>query len=165
MRMKDVPAPVRPHIAGSVLAIEPMTGDNYLVVRATTGDIVSETGTLRTFAWSQFASGTWDGEERTFIADAIDVDIESLNLAFTEDVDPRIGLILSDRIESSIVHTETARVGQAGFVRTLVRRDVDGSLFTQTIGVGVEGADPATVASIATELESSAREAVGMSEN
>ena len=133
-----------------------------LVVTKSFGWILDGDTKVKEWAWVNYASGTWEGEEGLFSAQAIADDVEDLHLQFPTESDLSIGLVLSDRIESSIVYQETAAVGEAGWVRVFVRRNPDGTMFTQSLGFNVDAVDRAELERIVLELETSVREAVGM---
>lgn len=133
-----------------------------LVVTKNFGRILDGDKKISEWAWVNYASGTWEGEDGLFVAQAITDDVEDLHLQFAKEADLSIGLVLSDRIESSIVYQETALVGDAGWVRVFVRRNPDGSLFTQSLGFGIDDVDPAELEKVVLELETAVREAVGL---
>lgn len=162
MKRKELPAAVGSLIPKSAHAIEPLEDGTFFAVLTHEAIRVSEEGILDHWTWSQFASGEWDGEQRHFHATAIAEEHEDLDLVFGDEADPHIPLIISDRIESSIVYHETAFVTETGWVRVMVRRNPDGTLFTQTLGFGVDTVDPRQVTEVATALEKSVREATGM---
>lgn len=133
-----------------------------LVVTKNFGWILDGDAKVAEWAWVNYASGTWDGEGGLFTAQAISDDVDDLYLQFPKESDLSIGLVLSDRIESSIVYQETAAVGDAGWVRVFVRRNPDGTMFTQSLGFNVDDVDRNELETVVLELESSVREAVGM---
>ncbi|AZQ76273.1 MAG: hypothetical protein ACTHWJ_03455 [Flaviflexus sp.] len=133
-----------------------------LVVTESFGRIVDGSETVKEWPWVNYASGEWEGEAGTFEATAIADDVDDLILEFGPQTDISVGLVISDRIESSIVYQETALVTDAGWVRVFVRRNPDGTMFTQSLGFNIDDADPATVEKVVLELEYAVREAVGM---
>ncbi|WP_182173968.1 hypothetical protein [Flaviflexus equikiangi] len=133
-----------------------------LIVTQNFGRIMSGSSTVHEWAWVNYASGSWNGEEGTFIAAAITDDVDDLRLQFNRESDLSIGLVLSDRIESSIVHQETALVGDASWVRVFVRRNPDGTMFTQSLGFDIDNVNPAYLQAVVLELEATVREAVGL---
>lgn len=135
-----------------------------LVVTRNFGRIMDNADTVREWAWVNYASGRWDGEEGLFVATAISDDVEDLHLQFAKEADLGIGLVISDRIESSIVYQETALIGDAAWVRVFVRRNPDGTLFTQSLGFGIDHIDPEYLEKVVYDLEQTARGAVGMPE-
>lgn len=136
-----------------------------VVVTENFGRIVDGSETVAEWAWVNYASGEWDGEAGRFDALAIADDVDDLTLDFGAQTDLGIGLILSDRIEASIVYHETALVTDVGWVRVFVRRNPDGTMFTQALGFNIENADPTKVERVVNELEIAVREAVGMRVN
>lgn len=129
------------------------------------GRIVDGSQTVAEWPWVNYASGEWDGEAGRFDALAIADDVEDLTLDFGPQPDLDIGLILSDRIEASIVYHETALVTDVGWVRVFVRRNPDGSMFTQALGYNIDDAEPEKVEQVVNELEVAVRETVGMRVN
>ena len=71
-------------------------------------------------------------------------------------------VVLRERVQSSVVHSETVTLPGGGRVRVAVRRAEDGRLFTQVIGDGrVDLTDPA-VAAVVDAAEARVREATGL---
>ena len=136
-------------------------GDTLIVTR-NTGRIMSGNDTVEEWAWVNYASGHWDGEEGLYVATAITDDVDDLHLQFPKASDLNIGLVISERIESSIVYQETALLGGAGWVRVFVRRNPDDTLFTQSLGFSIDHVDPEALEKVVHELEITVREAVGM---
>ncbi len=139
-----------------------LVGGQTLMVTENTGRVEQDGTTVSEWAWVNYASGDWDGEKGTFDAVSIDGETEDLHLSFGRDTDLEVALILSDRIEASIVYQETALVTDAGWVRVFVRKNPDGSMFTQALGFNIDGAAPEKVEAVVNELEEAVREAVGM---
>lgn len=137
------------------------TGETLVITR-NFGRIMSGSEKLREWAWVNYASGNWDGEQGLYVATAIADDVEDLHLQFAKASDLGIGLVISDRIESSIVYQESALVGDAGWIRVFVRRNPDGTLFTQSLGFGIDHVDPQYLEKVVHELEVTVREAVGL---
>lgn len=160
MKVRDLPEAVRGDVPASHMRIEPLSEERYLVVTKNSGLILGEEAPERVWSWTDFLSGTWSQEENTFTARGIDT--EDLVLSFREEVDPVIGVILADRIDSSIVFEHSAPIGQAGWLRVLVRRNPDDSLYTQTIVVGGKEMPEGELHNLAERLEAEARSAVGM---
>ncbi|WP_147599402.1 hypothetical protein [Flaviflexus massiliensis] len=136
-----------------------------VVVTEHFGRIVDGSQIVTEWPWVNYASGEWDGEAGRFDALAIADDVEDLTLDFGPQSDLDIGLILSDRIEASIVYHETALVTDVGWVRVFVRRNPDGSMFTQALGYNIDDAEPEKVEQVVNELEVAVRETVGMRVN
>ncbi|MDO5723523.1 MAG: hypothetical protein Q4P33_03855 [Flaviflexus sp.] len=160
MKIKDLPEAVRADVPANHLRIEPLTGVRYLVVTENSGLILGVEAPERVWAWTDFLSGTWSREDNTFTARGIDT--EDLVLSFTDEVDPVIGVILADRIDSSIVFEQSAPLGQTGWLRVFVRRNPDGTLYTQTVVAGGEGVPEAELHRLAESLEAEARSTAGM---
>lgn len=160
MKRKDLPEAVRADVPRATMRIEQLLGDRYLVVTENSGMILGASAPERVWSWNDFLSGTWSRAENTFTARGIDT--EDLVLEFDSEVDPVIGVILADRIDSSIVFEQSAPVASAGWLRVLVRRNPDGSLYTQTIAVDAELLSEDELHELATDLETQARSAVGL---
>jgi len=66
-----------------------------------------------------------------------------------------------DRVQQSVVHALNVALPGGGQARVALRRDVDGSLFTQTLGSVADADDPAVAAALA-KAEAAVREAAGL---
>lgn len=157
MRYKDVPADIKKQLPAKPLAIEALADGTYLAIYEHTGMIVGG----RTWLWTDVTNGNWDGETRRFEAAAVDGG-EGLDLTFGEDSDPRIAITIADRIDSSIVYSETVTLGR-GWLRAYLRTNPDGTYFTQTVGADLEDVRPEVLDAVASDLEASVKEAAGLS--
>lgn len=159
MRYKDLSQSHKDLLPSKPVALDRLADGRILAIFPDSGMIVGE-GIVSEWLWANFTHGTWEGEERRFWADGVG-DHPNLDLVFIEDCQPTIGIIISDRIDSSIVYSETVSLG-GGWMRAYLRRNPDGSLFTQTMGSGLDGLNPAVIDQVAAELEASVREAAGV---
>ena len=160
LKKRDLDPDMRALLEPQVLHLHRLVGGEVLAIYPHTGAILAGGEVQQRWAWSDYLSGSWDGEESVFSAQAIDPTLPDLQLEFAEEDNGDIAIIVADRIESSIVHTETADLAD-GIVRVLVRRNPDGSCFTQTVTTASESS-VRTGISVIDELETSVRMAVGL---
>ena len=85
--------------------------------------------------------------------------VKFLREVVAEGEDERIALVVRERIEHSIVFQEHADLPSGLSARGLVRRDADGSLFTQIV---IDGQPDARDEADLDRLDASIRDVVGM---
>jgi hypothetical protein len=67
-----------------------------------------------------------------------------------------------ERVQSSVVHSETVKLPQGGVVRVVVRRDEADGLFSEVLGDGYVRLDDPETAALVAAAETRVREAVGL---
>ena len=83
-------------------------------------------------------------------------------LRLADDRDVSLPRTLHERVQQSVVHSETVRLPRGQVVRVALRRSATGDLFTQVIGPGgIDLADPGT-AVVVDAAEARVREAAGL---
>lgn len=122
--------------------------------------LVDADGSYTPIEWSDFATGVWDAESHTLTLSFIDPSLAPLVLDLDADYSVQFLTVLRERIDASIVH-QVVRYSSAGAkMFGQVRRNADGTLFTQVY------LDPtqAQLASLAemSALEAELRDAVGL---
>ncbi|GEM_PF-5459998 len=148
-----------------VLAAEPLRDGRFAAAYPERLDVVdpADPEARVSWLWTDMVSGEFDGETLNFTILGIADGGELVTLELTEDVERTFPLIVSDRIEDSIVYTETATLGEVSFLRVFVRRALDGSYFMQSLIYGpTPNQTPEQLGAILSELEASAWEATGL---
>jgi hypothetical protein len=110
--------------------------------------------------WADVDRANLDPETDTITVGWVDGVRQDLHLL--DNRHPTFARALRERVQSSVVHAETVRLGGGAQVRVALRRDEDGGLFSQVIGEGrVNLADPA-VAAVVDAAEARVRGAAGL---
>jgi hypothetical protein len=110
--------------------------------------------------WSDVDRASLDPETATLSVVWVDGRTDALRLA---DARPQpFPGVLRERVQSSVVHSESVTLPDGGRVRVAVRRDGSGRLFTQVLGdERVDLADP-VVARLVDAAEARVRDAAGL---
>lgn len=116
---------------------------------------------VRRWPWAQVDHGRLDAE-----TGGLEIRLVSsarLTLPLVDATSSRpFAATFRERVQSSVVHTREVELPGARTVQVALRRDEDGTLFTQVIGDGrVDLTDPRVVAAL-DEAEAGVREAAGL---
>ncbi|QOR69216.1 hypothetical protein IM660_10840 [Ruania alkalisoli] len=162
-RRRQLPDPVRRRIGTGtrVLGTGDLTGGGLLVV-TTVGLITWENEEIHLDRlWSDVDAAGWDSETGT-------VTVTWVDGAAATDLDvgdgPRtreLVYAIKERVDHSLVLLETVSLPGGGHLRGAIRRNADGSLFSQVTISGVRR-PPADVQERAEALEARVRTAVGL---
>jgi hypothetical protein len=115
---------------------------------------------VRRRPWSDVDRASLDPETSTLTVEWVEGPPDHLRLA--DDGPQPFPGALRERVQSSVVHSETVTVRGSRRVRVAVRRDEEGGLFTQIIGdSGLDLTDPA-VAAVVDAAEARVRDAAGL---
>ena len=159
-RAQRVPRFVAGAVPGRALVQEQVDGGGWLVLTRSEVALVTEDGLAWRRPWHEVERGEWDGEAHTLTVHWVGV-AEPLRLV-TVDESPRdLPLTFRERVDASVVHTESERVPGGGELRAVVRRTSDGALLTQVLAVGRVRPSPALERQI-DALEARVRDAVGL---
>jgi len=155
-------SPVRavPGVAGRPIAAARLEGPkgSWLAVFPERLAVVMD-GQVEDRRWHEFEAAAWTDATRTLSASFVDDRVAPLHLVVAEGEDERIALVVRERIEHSIVFQEHADLPSGLSARGLVRRDADGSLFTQIV---IDGQPDARDEADLDRLDASIRDVVGM---
>jgi len=122
----------------------------------------SPDGAMKRRPWADVDRASLDPETATITVVWVDGRIQELKLRENDTKRPAFARSLRERVQSSIVHTETVPIRGGGEVRVALRRDETGALFSQVTGKGrVDLADPA-VAALVDAAEARVRGAAGL---
>lgn len=110
--------------------------------------------------WSDVDRATLDPETATLAVTWVEGPPSALRLA--DDRPQRFPGVLRERVQSSVVHSETVTLRDGSSVRVVLRRDESARLLTQVIGdERIDLTDPA-VARLVDAAEARVREAAGL---
>lgn len=110
--------------------------------------------------WHEIDTGTLDGESLVFSIIWADREREPSELPFASAEITRFTTVIRERIQHSVVHTETRRVSGT-LVRATIRRDENGELYSRLTAFGPLRPEPQVQAEI-DDLERQARQAAGL---
>ena len=149
-----------PGVAGRPIAAARLEGPkgSWLAVFAERLAVVMD-GQVEDRRWHEFEAAAWTDATRTLSASFVDDRVAPLRLVVAEGEDERIALVVRERIEHSLVFQEHADLPSGLSARGLVRRDADGSLFTQIV---IDGQPDARDEADLDRLDASIRDVVGM---
>jgi hypothetical protein len=164
-RPPSLPADVRARLdlpAGDRVVASARLVDGWAVatVRALSLALDGDGDVVRRRPWSDVDRATLDPETAALTVVWVHGGSDVLRLA-----DDRVAAfpgVLRERVQSSVVHTETVTLADGGRVRVALRRDETGRLLTQVLGdERVDLTDPA-VAALVDAAEARVREAAGL---
>ncbi|GAB2601408.1 hypothetical protein [Pseudactinotalea suaedae] len=159
-RAQRPPAFVRAAVAERPLAWAALDGDRWLVLARS--ELALLTGEALTWRrpWHEVERGEWDGERHALTVHWVGV--PEPDVLVTVEERPRdLPLTFRERVEASVVHSESERAVGGGRLRAVVRRTPEGELLTQVLAVGRVQPGPALDAQI-DALEAKVRDAVGL---
>ena len=141
-----------PGVAGRPIAAARLEGPkgSWLAVFPERLAVVMD-GQVEDRRWHEFEAAAWTDATRTLSASFVDDRVAPLRLVVAEGE--------GERIEHSIVFQEHADLPSGLSARGLVRRDADGSLFTQIV---IDGQPDARDEADLDRLDASIRDVVGM---
>jgi hypothetical protein len=161
-RRPSLPADVRARLDvgdDRVVAVAELT-DGWVVATRRALHVAVTGEPVRRRPWSDVDRATLDPETATLSVLWVDGQPDRLHL--TDDRPQAFPGVLRERVQSSVVLSETVTLGDGSRVRVAVRRAEGGGLFTQVIGDGgLDLADPA-VAAVVDAAEARVREAAGL---
>ena len=163
-RDRRLPEPLAAHLAprDAPLASAELADGTWAVVARAALVVVGPGGTLIRSPWHEVERGAWDGDESVLTVTWVDGARPPLELR-VEDAPSaeRFTRALRERVQSSLVHSETAEMPGGAIVMVHIRRDEDGALFSQVTARG-HLRDDAEERRLVDELERHARAAVGL---
>ena len=161
----------RPSLPAAVRAQLDLRGDDRVVAAAELTDgwavasrralhVVRDGGPVRRRPWADVDRASIDPDTATLSVIWVEGPAERLDLA--SDRRQSFPVVLRERVQSSVVHSETVTLRGGQRVRVALRRAEDGRLVTQVIGDGrVDLADP-EVAAVVDAAEARVRDAAGL---
>jgi hypothetical protein len=134
--------------------------DGWAVASRRALHIAPDGSPVRRRPWSDVDHASLDPDTATLTVEWVEGPPDRLRL--TNDAPQPFPGVLRERVQSSVVHSETVTVRGSRRVRVAVRRDEEGGLFTQVIGDrGLDLTDP-TVAAVVDAAEARVRDAAGL---
>jgi hypothetical protein len=161
----------RPSLPAAVRARLDLPGDDRVVAAAELTDgwavasrralhLVRGDGPARRRPWADVDRASLDPQTATLSVIWVEGPADQLHLA-SDGRQPFPG-VLRERVQSSVVHSETVTLRDGRRIRVALRRGEDGRLLTQVIGDGrVDLTDP-DVAAVVDAAEERVREAAGL---
>jgi hypothetical protein len=161
----------RPSLPAAVRAQLGLRGDDRVVAAAELTDgwavasrralhVVRDGEPVRRRPWADVDRASVDPDTATLSVIWVEGPADRLHLA--SDRRRSFPVVLRERVQSSVVHSETVTVRGGQRVRVALRRAEDGRLVTQVIGDGrVDLADP-EVAAVVDAAEARVRDAAGL---
>lgn len=162
-RRPSLPADVRRRLdvprGDRVVAVAQLT-DGWAVATRRALHVARDDLSLRRRPWADVDRASLDPATAVLSVTWVEGTVERLQLA---DERPQpFPVVLRERVQSSVVHSETVPLRDGRLVRVAVRRDEEGRLLSQVIGDGrVDLTDPADVAAV-DAAEARVREAAGL---
>ena len=163
-RRPPLPADVRAALgltrADRVLASAPLADGGWAV--ATQADLlVTRAGAVLRRPWCDVDRAAFDPAHDVVTVQWVDAE-PSLRLRTANSVGTRLPLVVRERVEWSVVLGEEVVLPRGRTAKVAVRRDVDGTLFSQVLaGPGADLDDP-DVARLVDAAEQRVRAAVGL---
>lgn len=159
-RAQRAPAFVTSAVSEKPLAWAAINGDRWLVLTRSELALVTQEGLTWRRPWYEVERGEWDGQAHALTVHWVGV--PTPDVLVTVDERPRdLPLAFRERVEASVVHTETEPARGGGTLRAVVRRTPQGELITQVLAVGRVRQSPALDTQI-DALEAKVRDAVGL---
>lgn len=155
---REVAAQLKPH---DTLAVAELQDGAWAVVSTGALLVADASGIRERLPWHAVQHGRWDGELRQFTVSWVDGAQPPLVLTTASDDVETFTAAVRERVQSSVVHTETAQTPHGTLLRAQIRRDEDGALFSQLTAQGpLQGDDEER--RVIDALEGRARAAVGL---
>lgn len=143
------------------LAHAELTDGSWAVVAAGALVLADSGGVVGRYPWHTVEHGRWDGDAHEFTVAWVDGAVAPLVLRPVGDDVARFTSTLRERVQSSVVHTESTDTPGGAFVRVNIRRDENGGLLSQVTVQGALRGDDAE-RQLIDDLERRARSAVGL---
>ncbi len=145
---------------GRVLAAAPLVDGDWAVATTRALVVVGAAGATVNRAWDEIDHGGWDADGDTVTVWWVDGS-DATVLALATPAARAFPETFRERVHSSVVHVERAPLRPGVTARAVIRRDADGSLYSQTSLEGRARLTP-TERRAVDDLERSARQAVGL---
>jgi hypothetical protein len=162
-RSTKLPRDVSTHLdrRDDPLAWTELTDGRWAVVTTRALALADAGGISGRYPWHTLEHGRWDGDARELTVAWVDGATVPLVLRPTTDDVARFTSVLRERVQSSVVHTESMDTPGGAFVRVNIRRDESGELLSQVTAQGPLRGDDAE-RQLIDDLERRARAAVGL---
>ncbi|QTE28452.1 hypothetical protein [Pengzhenrongella sicca] len=145
--------------ADRVLASAELT-DGWAVASRQALHLSDDAASVRRRPWSDVDHASLDPETLTLTVEWVDGTTEDLHLA--DGRHPAFTRTLRERVQSSVVHTETVSLPGGAQARVALRRGPDGDLFSQVTGRGTVDLTDPRVAALVDAAEARVRSAAGL---
>lgn len=155
-----LPAEVADQVRGKVLAAGQVRGGGWLVL-STSGLVLAghrDSADVQR-PWHLVDRGEWSSDGNRIHVTWVDGQ-EPIDVEMTQD-DRNLAAVLREQVENSLVHAEVERLPGGGMLRGTIRRDSDGTLFSQVSITGKVRRDAALEERVRA-MESRVRAQVGL---
>lgn len=161
-RTTELPAGHAAHLPSGeqVLAVAPLTDESWAVATALALHLVSDTGVALSSPWHEIDTGVLDGERMVVTITWADRERADTELPLASGDVTRFTTVIRERIQHSVVFSETRRI-EGTLVRATIRRDGVGGLYSRLTAFGPLTDSPEVQAEV-DDLERHARESAGL---
>ncbi|MFV0253806.1 MAG: hypothetical protein ACK5H2_10800 [Beutenbergiaceae bacterium] len=135
IRRHALPDWVQAAASGRLLAAEPLSDDSWAVIGTSALALVDSAGVRWQRGWHEVDQGSWDGEAHTLTITWVGSDTTTRLQTATEHPST-FPVLFRERVEASVVYTESQQVPGGGLLKAAVRRTHDGRLLSQVFSVG-----------------------------
>jgi hypothetical protein len=162
-RRPSLPAEVRARLelpAGDRVVAAAELTDGWAVATRRALHVAVGDGPVRRRPWSDVDRAALAPETATLSVVWVEGPPEVLHLA--DDRPQPFPGVLRERVQSSVVHTETVTLRDGRRIRVALRRDESGGVFTQVLGEGTVDLTDPSVAALVDAAEARVRDAAGL---
>jgi len=161
--LRQLPEPVRAQLSAraKVLATRELTDGSWAVVTADALQVLEGEQSLVDRPWADVDRATMDSDTEELTITWVDGSAPTILPVGDQPGVSDFTFAVKERIDNSLVHLETEELPSGGVLRGAIRRNPDGSLFSQ---VSISGArrTPADIDRRASDLEARIRGVVGL---
>lgn len=161
--VRQMPEPIRAQIPPRlrVLTVRKLGDETWAVVTTERLLVVDEQHMVLDRPWSEVDRATMDADTEELAVTWVDGSEPAVLPVGEESGVSDFTFAVKERVDHSLVHLELEQLPGGGVLRGAIRRNPDGSLFSQ---VSISGArrTPADLEARATELEARVRSVVGL---
>ncbi len=159
-RVQRAPSFVTSAVTERPLAWAELDGDRWLVLTRSEVALVTEEVLTWRRPWHEVERGEWDGDAHTLAIHWVGVPAPEV-LVTVEEGPRDLPLTFRERVDASVVYSESEPARGGGTLRAVVRRSPEDKLITQVLAVGRVRPGPELEAQI-DALEARVRDAAGM---
>ncbi|UNX53517.1 hypothetical protein MF406_10975 [Georgenia sp. TF02-10] len=162
-RAPRLPADLAAHLPHGTrtLAVAELLDGSWAVTAQDALTVLGADGVRTRASWDEVESARWDGETRQLTVFWVEGARGPLVLTTADDGVERFTSTLRERVQSSVVHSETTELPSGALVTANVRRGPGGELLSQVTARGPLAGDRAEQ-DVIDELERRVRDAVGL---
>lgn len=144
-----------------ILASAELKNGQWAVATVTTLLVISQGGIEVDFDWDIVDTASWENEEDTITVEWV-TGQEPLTLPLASDKDARFATTLRERIQASVVMSETVDISPGVTAKVALRRTATGKITSQVMGGPDLDLDNPKIAQIVNDAEARLREHAGL---